>query len=221
MEFDGSTSVFRRRVLQTGGALAVGGAAGCLGGGGTGGSDEVEQQLPVPVAGDPDAAVVVAAFEDFRCPHCRRYNAEELPSVWSEYVEPGQIRYEHRDFPVVDERSWTAANAARSVQNLGSTEDFWAYAEMLFANQSSLGPETYERLGDEVGVDGGQVRQAAAERTYDPTIRYDRQTGRDLGVSATPTVLVNGDPVTDSEGNLTHDADAIAAAIEQARSESG
>ncbi|MFB6185208.1 MAG: DsbA family protein [Haloarculaceae archaeon] len=217
---DGGVS--RRRLLATGAALAASAAAGCLGGGnGGGGGTDAKQQLPTPVAGDPDADVTVTVFEDFRCPHCRQYNLQELPDVWSEYVDPGLVRYEHRDFPVVNDTSWTAANAARSVQNLGTVAKFWTYAKLLFANQSKLGPDAYAALGNEVDVDGKKVRSAANNRAYDPTIRYDRQTGRDQDVRATPTILVDGTKVTDADGNLTHSTDAVAAAIERARSESG
>ncbi|MEA5387336.1 thioredoxin domain-containing protein [Haloarculaceae archaeon H-GB11] len=205
----------RRRLLASGGAIAATGVAGCLGGGGG------ERQLPVPVMGDPEASVTVAAYEDFRCPHCRNYNLNELPAIVSEYVEPGTIRYEHRDFPVVNETSWRAANAARAVQEAGSISQYWQFAKLLFENQRSLSLDTYEQLGNEVGVDGAKLRDPAKNQTYNPTIKADRQRGADIGVKATPTIVVNGSFVTDANGNVTHDSNAIAAAIEQTQSESG
>lgn len=171
--------------------------------------------LPTPVAGDPDAAVTVAVYEDFACPHCQTFNQDVYPDLRSEYVEPGAIRYEHHDLPIpVDETvSWQAPNAARAVQATVGDDAFYEYVHLLFANQRSLGPNTYEALADEVGADGATVRSAAENRRYDATIQADRQQGIDAGVRGTPTAFVNGELV---EATF----DALRSAIDQSQSDS-
>lgn len=201
----------RRRVLAAG-AVALGGVAGCLGGGD--GSADGERQLPHPVAGDSDAGVTVAVFEDFACPHCRRFNERIVPDLWSEYVEPGRVAYVHYDFPIpVDETvSWQAPSAARSVQAQADASTFFAYAARLFANQSRLGPSTYAELARAVGVDGGRTREAATDGTYRPTIVADRAAGRERGVDGTPTVFVGEVDVAAERGDYSYES--IAAEIE-------
>jgi len=216
-----------RRSFVAGGVALATGIAGCLSGGGesTPSSDigtiaesttpGSEQPLPSPVAGDPDADVTVAAFEDYACGHCGTYSLQVFPRLANEYLEPGTVRYEFHDFPIpVNETvSWQAANAARAVQVAAGSQAYFEYSEALFENQSSLGPETYASLADEVGVDGATVREAATGRTYDPTVRGDRERGVNRGVSATPTVYVDGNAVSEPT------YDAISAAIDDARNQ--
>jgi len=156
-----------------------------------------EQSLPTPVAGDPDADVTVAVYEDYACPHCKTYSVQVFPQIANEYLESGTIRYEFHDFPIpVDQTlSYEAANAARAVQaNLGS-QAFFEYSEKLFRNQRSLNRSTYASLAGDFDVDGATVRQAATEQRYQQTIDEDRQGGVDRGVRGTPTVFVDGSPV--------------------------
>jgi protein-disulfide isomerase len=218
---------FSRRTFIAGGLALATGCAGCLSGGdestpsaelGTiaeSSTPESERPLPSPVAGDPDADVTVAAFEDYACPHCATYSLQVFPQLASEYLEPGTVRYEFHDFPIpVDETvSWQAANSARAVQAAAGPQAYFEFSEALFANQSSLGPDMYASLADDVGVDGSAVRDAATSRTYDPTVRGDRQRGVDRGVSGTPTVFVDGNEVTEAT------YDAISTAIDDARNQ--
>lgn len=172
-------------------------------------------QLSTPVAGNPDATVTVAVYGDFACPHCKTFNEDVLPKLRADYVDPGEIRYEHRDFPIpVDETvSWQAPSAARAVQATLGDGAFFEYADLLFATQSSLGPDTYASLAGEVDADDYTVRTAAVERRYDATIRAARQQGIDAGVRGTPTAFVNGQRV-----DATYDA--LSSAIDEAQSDS-
>lgn len=200
---------FSRRTFIAGGVALATGSAGCLSSGdettptpgfGTiaeSTTPDSEQPLPTPVAGDPDADVTVAAYEDYACPHCATYSLEVFPQLADEYLEPGTVRYEFHDFPIpVDEAvSWQAANAARAVQAEAGAQAYFEYSEALFLNQETLNPSTYATLTDEVGVDGETVRQAATEEQYNETITADKQDGEERGVSGTPAVFVDGSRV--------------------------
>jgi len=43
-----------------------------------------------PVIVDPEADVVVQAFEDFTCGHCATYKLEHFPTIREEYIDPGE-----------------------------------------------------------------------------------------------------------------------------------
>jgi len=220
---------FTRRAFVAGSVAVAAGIAGCSSGGdeqstppelgdiASTATPNTDGTLPTPVAGDPDADVTVAVYEDYACPHCGTYSLDVFPQLASEYLRAGTVRYEFHDFPIpVDETtSWEAANAARAVQAAAGSQAYFEYSEALFANQSSLGPETYASLADDIGVDGATVRQAATDRTYDETIRAARQRGRDRGVSGTPAVFVD-----DSEVQWREVAyEPVRTAIEDARSQ--
>ncbi len=138
--------------------------------------------------------MTVGVYKDFACPACRQFNAQVKPNVVSEYVEEGVVRYEHYDFPLDmhEPDSYTAANAARAVQDAADDETFFAFADRIFDNQSDLGPGTYADLADAESVDGDAVRSAAEGRTYRNVVEEDKQRGIDEGVRGTPTVVVDG-----------------------------
>jgi len=139
-----------RRSLLAAGTMSIGvvGAAGCLGGGSDGndgddggndGSDSSGVDLDLgqydcdltepenpdldyrPVIVDPEADVVVQAFEDFTCGHCATYKLEHFPTIREEYIDPGEVRYEHWDFPIPVNETWAVpvASAARGVGAAG------------------------------------------------------------------------------------------------------
>ncbi|MFT4880116.1 MAG: protein-disulfide isomerase [Natronomonas sp.] len=226
----------RRRILAALGATGAAGFAGCIGGStptangqgggedgdtdsnGTGDSPTAQPQLPAPVSGDPDADVTLAVYEDFACPHCQAYNATGYPELAAAFVDPGRVRYEHRDLPipVLDPESFEAANAARAVQDRHSDEAFWAYADALFSNQDALGSETpglYATVAADLGYEGEPVRADAVDQVYADTVAGDRQRGVDAGVEGTPGFVVDGEVVASGFGDST--VGTVQAAVEE------
>ena len=182
----------RRNAIKTGIALSAGAIAGCLGGGGSAG--ETVSSLPSPSLGSSDAPVTVEGFEDFACSHCRRFALQDLARLVQEYVQSGDVRYEHHDFPIpVDPKwSWKAASGARAVQDTVGDEAFFQFVVGLYQNMNAYSFELLGTLGEDVGADPEVVRQAARNETYKPVLEADFSHGRDLGVRGTPTVVVNG-----------------------------
>jgi len=218
---------FSRRAFIAGGVALTAASAGCLSSGGGETTEPTEfgsiaktttpsgeQPLPTPVAGDPEADVTVAAYEDYACPHCKTYSLQVFPQLANEYLESGTVRYEFHDFPlpVKEPTSVEAANAARAVQANVGTQAFFEYSEALFRNQKTLNASTYATLAGEFGVDGETVRQAATERQYKQTIDADKKGGEDRGVTGTPMVFVDGSQVEWREIAYQPVKDAIEAA---------
>jgi protein-disulfide isomerase len=212
----------RRALLAGIGGTGLAGLSGCLGGafggGGAGGGgcgspeEPTVSELPPPVAGDPEAGVTVAVFEDFACPHCATFSLEVVPELRARLIEPGRVRYEHHDFPLpVDERwSWAVPSAARGVQDVVGDDAFFAFATACFENQRDYSFSLLGELGVEAGVDDEcVVRTDATNGSYRPVIEADRRRARDLGAGGTPAVFVNGRSVRGT-------TDAIVSAVEAA-----
>ena len=224
-----SQSRFSRRGVLGGLAAGTLALAGCSGGGGattqdgdgdadgdtdgTADGDLVvtpgaDGTLPTPVAGNPDAQVTLAVYEDYACPHCAHYNQDGFPELASSYLDAGEIRYEHHDLPipVANPGSWEAASAGRAVQAMAGDEQFYAFANGVFENYRQIpdgGPSMYESVATDLGLDGGAVRSAAENQTYQATVEADRQAGIDAGVQSTPTFVLDGDIVAAGWGEET------------------
>jgi len=216
----------RRSLLAGAASVGVVGAAGCLGGGGGGGGNTIdtgeydcdlsEPSDPDvdfrPVIGDPDADVVVRAFEDFTCGHCATYKLEHFPTVREEYVAPGEVRYEHWDFPIPVNETWAVpvASAARGVGARNGSEAFFAFATAAYESQGSYSGEAIGAAAEAADADPCAAIADAQFAAYEEASMSDRSEGDSMGVSGTPTIFVNGEPVDD------YRAATIGAAIDEA-----
>lgn len=195
----------RRSLLATLGGTATVGLAGCLGGasGSEAGNcdiaDSVDpvQELPTPTLGPDDAAVTVKVWKDFSCPHCATFAEDVLPKIRSNFVESGDVQYEHHDWPlpVSEKWSWAIPNAARGVQDSIDDETFFEFAELMFANQGSYSMDLVQEKAAEVGADGCDIRGDAINEPYRPVLEADAERAQNRGARGTPAVYVNGTSV--------------------------
>lgn len=183
----------RRGFLAGTGAAAVA-LAGCLGGGD---ESDAAEAVERPVRGPESASVTVTVFEDFACPHCRDFNARVKPRVVEEYVDPGDVRYVHADFPIPVDDVWSygIASAARAVFAEAGDDAFWTFADRMFESQGNYSYDLVADVADEVADVGDAARTAAVEVTYREEIDADREQGRAWGVRGTPSVFVDGESV--------------------------
>lgn len=214
----------RRSLLAGAASVGVVGAAGCLGGGGGGGlsfdagaydCDLTEPSDPDldyrPTLGNPDADVTVQAFEDFTCGHCATYSLDHFPTIREDYIEPGDIHYEHWDFPLPVDEQWAVpiASAARGVGDRHGDEAFFEFAKASYESQGAYGDgSSVDTMPG--GADPCAVLADAEFTAYEEATQSDKSEGESMGVSGTPTIFVNGEAVN------TYEAETIAAAIDEA-----
>lgn len=151
--------------------------------------------------GHPDAPVVVEVWEDFQCPFCQRFTLQVKPAIVSEFVESGDARLVFRSLAFLGEESrWAAVAASLAAEQNG----FWPFHDYLFANLhgENVGSFDLDRLleaAEASGLDMARFRSgmqldAARERFVSIEAEARRDAGA-LGISATPTVVVNGVPL--------------------------
>ena len=176
-------------------------------------------QLPAasPMAiGDPDAPMVMVAFESFGCLWCGHMHTRTMPVVLSEYVEEGLLRVEARMLPYEP----AAGPGARIGAAAGLQGRYWELAEHLypFIAGSGAPPEGRELTDQELGAyrerqaeDAllAEVRRVADDIDLDwdrfladyeseevgAIVARDAALGRQLGFSGTPAMIINGVPV--------------------------
>lgn len=174
---------------------------------------EPPTDLDAPTIGNANAGVTVAEYTDYSCPHCRTYALKVFPQIRQKYVRTGQIRYEHHDFPLpVDKWSRPAANAAREVQRRAGDRTYFEYASALYQHQDAYSYDLFNELANTVNVPGKPVEEAARNGRYCKILNESIQQGHERGVSATPTVFVNGHKLP------APNAEKLSSAIEQAKS---
>ena len=148
-----------------------------------------------PAIGPANAPITIVEFSDFECPNCRRLEPT-LIELRKSYGD--RIRFVWFDFPLPAHRhALTAAVAARCADE---QHQFWPYHDALMSGREGLGAGNLLDLADRLGLDPSNFRQCLAERKYQGVVESDIDTGDALGLSGTPTLIINGRVYT---GGLT------------------
>lgn len=146
--------------------------------------------------GDPK--VVLALYEDFLCPHCRRFE-ETFGETITELIDAGTVAVDYYPVAILDQfgdgYSSRAGGAAFCVAD-ESVDAFVRFHAALFATQPSEMAATFPTAADLVEL----ARQAGAGEPETVEciesgeyVTLVQNMAASQGVSATPTVRLNGD----------------------------
>lgn len=165
--------------------------------------------------GNPDATVVVDAYEDFLCPHCREWTQTIKPRLMESYIKPGTVRFVYHPFPLSGflPGSNMAALASQCAADQGA---FWPYHDRLFSAQTSGQPayafDSLVSFAGELGLDESAFRGCMSSLKYQADIDASVQAGVSQGVQGTPAIYVNGKAVESDFESIQAEIDGLLAA---------
>ena len=138
--------------------------------------------------GDPNAPCTLVEYGDYECPHCGR----AYPIVHRVQKHFGhRLLFVFRNFPL--NQSHPHAESAAETAEFAATQDkFWEMHDALFENQDRLGPDLYEELAEELGLDPAALSASLASGEFTARVRADFNGGVRSGVNGTPTFFING-----------------------------
>lgn len=143
-----------------------------------------------PLLGDNNAPVTFIAFEDFECPFCERFSQQTLPLIINEFVKSGKVRIVWKDFPLsIHSRAQEAHEAARCAWE---QDKFWEYHDVIYDNQNNLGTNDLKRHAKNLGLNESQFSSCFDSGKYTDLIKEKVSEGTSIGVSGTPSFLING-----------------------------
>ncbi len=152
--------------------------------------------------GQGSTGVVLMEYADFQCPACRAYYPI-LQQVKEKYE--AYITFQVRHFPLESIHK-NARAAARAAEAAGNQGKFWEMHDMLFERQdfwkdSSDPLGIFEGYASEIGVeDIAKFGEDSRSSAVNAVINADLAEGRDVGVSSTPTFVLDGKKLEDSPG---------------------
>jgi protein-disulfide isomerase len=163
-----------------------------------------------PTRGAKDAKVVVVNYDDFQCPFCSRMHQTLFPQLMKEYGD--RVLFIYKDFPLDEIHTW-ATHAAVDANCLAgqSNEAYWSFADYIHAHQDEISSlkgheaqvSALDKLvlaqGQKSNLDQGRL-QSCIKAQNDAAVKASVKEAEGLGVSATPTMYVNGEKV---DGALT------------------
>ena len=152
------------------------------------------------VLGPSDAAVTLIEFSDFECPACRNI----FPAIQIAKDNFGDdLRVVFRHFPLTSIHP--NANAAhRAAEAANAQGRFWEMHDLLYERQAAWAAATsglstsdaiglFERYAEELGLDMEQYRADVSSAELFENITKHQEAGNQLNISATPTLLINGE----------------------------
>jgi len=145
-----------------------------------------------PTKGAAKAKVVIQEFSDFQCPFCSRVNPT-VAQVIKEYGDKVQIVW--RDYPLPFHKdAQPAAQAAREVFAQKGDKAFWAYHDLLFANQKTLSRENLEKFAEQLGgIDMKAFKAALDSGKHKAAVDADMAAVTKAGARiGTPSFFING-----------------------------
>ena len=159
--------------------------------------------------GDPNAPVKVEIFEDFLCPFCGQLEAVSHEKL-QQAAADGKVYVVYRPMAFLGDYSDRAFNAFGVVLDQAGGAAALQFHNELYADQPSEGgamPDNDWLVQKAVaaGADESAVRQGIEDGSFQQwTVNANDDASR-RGVNSTPTVFVNGQPVS---ANSIEDLDA-------------
>ncbi len=150
--------------------------------------------------GEPGAKVKVVEFGDLKCPVCKAFSEQIVPSLIETQVRAGETAIEFRNFTIIDAESTPAGAAALAAGEQGRG---WNFVELFYRNQ---GNETDHYVERRIPDRGGEKGRRQGHRKMEPGTAEQPHAWRrsrrrppkpkSLGFGGTPSFAVEG-PATE------------------------
>ena len=143
-----------------------------------------------PFLGPKNAKVVLVEFSDFQCPFCRKFWRETFLQIKKEFIDTGKIKFVYRDFPL--DFHPQAKNSAEAAECADDQDKFWEFHDHLFLNQTKLADADLKKYAQALTLDASKFNECYDSKKYQALVDQSKQEAESLGISATPTFLING-----------------------------
>jgi len=145
--------------------------------------DEIFSDPEAPVAGNPDGAIVLVEFFDYRCGYCRRVK----PTLETLLAENDDLRLAFKEFPILGPESALAARAALASRAQGLYEPFhWA----LMGAEGPFDLDHILAVARSVGLDDERLARDMEDPAIDALIERNAVLASVLDIRGTPAFVI-------------------------------
>jgi protein-disulfide isomerase len=140
------------------------------------------QQANDPVGGNPDGDVTVVEFFDYQCHYCRQV----MPSLRAQLQEDKKLRVVFKDFPILGDKSVTAARAALAARKQGRYVPF----HFALMGASDLSLNGIMAVAKSVDIDTKRLAADMNAPEIEAQIKANYALARRLGIEGTPAFVI-------------------------------
>lgn len=150
---------------------------------------------PAHTKGSENAVVTLEEFGDLQCPPCAAFH-EEIKTLQEEYGTKLRIVYRH--YPLPSHKN--AFQAAQASEAAALQDKFWEMQNILFERQDEWGESDNQRelfisYARSLNLNETKFVQDMELPQVKERIKSDKDRGDSIGISATPTLFVNGEEI--------------------------
>ncbi len=138
--------------------------------------------------GAASAPVTIIEYSDFQCPYCSMFRTETFPKIKAKYIDPGQVRFIHRQFPLPFPAQ--AMPAARAAACAGDQGLYWQLSDVMFSRTSCLECQGVLELSKAVPLDRRRFEQCLASNPHQAEIEQDMASAKQLSFQGTPSFVI-------------------------------
>jgi len=147
----------------------------------------------VPVKGNADAPITIVEYSDFQCPFCKRAS-DMLPGLLEEY--DGKIKIIFKQFPLPN-HNWAKPSSIASLCAYEQGNDkFWTFHDKVFEKQKEINlqnsTDKFNEIAAEIDLDQSKFDSCLSSGEQTAKVDADIQEGQLVGVTSTPTFIVDG-----------------------------
>ena len=145
--------------------------------------DKLYNDPTSPISGNAKGDVTVVEFFDYRCGYCKMAQdaVEKLLS------EDKNVRYIHKEFPILGPDSVTASKAALASVKQGKYD---AFNRAMLDTKEQINEASIMKIAKDVGLDVEKLKKDMADPAIDAIIKANVQLGQDIGARGTPTFII-------------------------------
>lgn len=144
------------------------------------------------ILGNPSAKLIIVEYADFDCTHCKIFNVA-VRQIVNDYGAQGDVAWAFRNFALTElyPNARKHAEAAECVAKVAGNEAYFAFHNLLYANQPA-DPTKYAEYAKKAGASPEAVAdciQQAATNGIDARIDAERAQALAAGAQGAPFSL--------------------------------
>lgn len=153
------------------------------------------------VAGNPDGAITIVEFFDYRCPYCKQ-TADDMEQLVERHDD---VRLVLKEFPILGPNSTVASQAAIAAIPQGN---YLKFHFALLRSEGTLDRDKVMEIADASGLDTDKLASAMESARVETIIDDNRNLARAVGVRGTPAFIIGDElipgaaPIEDIEARI-------------------
>jgi len=145
--------------------------------------------------GHPGGKLVIVEFSDFQCPYCKQATLP-IGELLKKYPQDVVIYYKHMPITQIHPLSYRMAVASECAR-VQKAEAFWSFHDRFFSDppirDAAQLREQIGQLAQQQGLEKKRFLTCYDNAEQAPRVQKDMADARKIGVSSTPTFLLNGE----------------------------